>query len=377
MSKKLKILVVAQTPPPLHGQAIMTQYFLEGRYPGLELHHVRMAFSEDIQEVGKARVGKVFHLLGLIGRIITARFQIKPDVLYYPPASPNLAPFLRDCALLISVRWLFPKTVFHFHATGISEFQKNLPRPLRWLYRIAYHAPDLSICLSRLAEHDARDFDSKKVVVVPNGIPDRLCIERTIRADRDLATILFLGTVSEEKGVGILLEALALLSKKEIPFRCVIAGGFASSKEELKLKAKCARLNLDARVEWRGPVTGDAKWECFRSADLFCFPTHYRTEGFPVVLLEAMMFSLPIVSTTWRAIPEIVQEGKTGFLTPTQDARATAESLTKLLQDSNLRKSMGRSARSRFSANYTVDTFRSEMEEAILSVNISEKSLIS
>jgi glycosyltransferase involved in cell wall biosynthesis len=368
MSKSLVVLVVAQTPPPLHGQAVMSQYFLEGRYEGIELHHIRMAFSDDIQEVGKVGVRKVFHLLNLIFQIVSAKIRLGPEALYYPPASPNLSPFLRDCCLLIATRWMFPITIFHFHATGISELQNRFPRVLKWLYRLAYLSPDLSICLSTLAGDDAQDFHSKRIVIVPNGIPDQPEAAQIQRLEQKLSTILFLGTVSEEKGVSVLLEALAILAEKTIAFRCIIGGGFASPMQERELRLKSSALNLDTIVEWRGPVTGERKWNCYRDADIFCFPTHYRTEGFPVVLLEAMMFGLPIVTTCWRAIPEIVLDGENGFVTPIRDARATAHGLAKLLQNSSLRDSMGNEGRLMFVEKYRIEVFRQNMETALRSL---------
>ena len=371
MSDKIKVLVVAQTPPPFHGQAVMTQYFLEGKYQNIGLLPIRMAFSGDIKSVGQPCLGKVFHLFSLIAQIAWLRVQGGVRILYYPPASPNMVPFLRDCVLLIATRWMFSRTVFHFHATGISSIYESLPAFLKPLYRLAYSRPDLSICLSSLLCEDAKNFDSHRVTVVPNGIPDQQKedrLEKTLKTDAASPLVLYLGTVSEEKGVGILLTALAALAGKGIDFRCVIAGPFVSQDDESHLRRLCFSLGLDGSVDWRGPVSGEAKWSCYRSADVFCFPTFYPTEGFPVVLLEAMMFSLPVVASAWRAIPEIVREGNTGFLVPPRDASATARQLEILLLNSALRKSFGREARQRYLEHYTVEAFRSQMEAALASV---------
>lgn len=365
LNAKLKVLVVAQTPPPHHGQAVMTEYFLSGSYQHIELLHIRMAFSREIDEVGRAGLGKVLHLFALIFQIIQARIRHKPDVLYYPPASPNLVPFLRDCIILICTRWMFQKTAFHFHANGISEFRLSLPRSLQRLYRKIYGCPDLSICLSELATQDARDFNSRHIALVPNGIPD--CAEsnaiKVQSAERP--TILYLGTVSRDKGAGCLLDTLALLVRKKYNFRCMVAGAFASIEEEKTLKQKCAFLELNDWVLWRGAIYGREKWDCYQKADVFCFPSYYKTEGFPVVLLEAMMFSLPCISTQWRAIPEIIQEGETGFLVPIKDPVATADRLAQLLSEPEMRHEMGRAGRKRFLEKYTVNIFRENMEKAL------------
>lgn len=87
---------------------------LDEEYSKIQLHHIRMAFSDNIQEVGAFRWKKIFHLFQIFFQIVVVRFQTGAQILYYPPASPNMVPFLRDCVLLFGTRWLFRKTVFTF-----------------------------------------------------------------------------------------------------------------------------------------------------------------------------------------------------------------------------------------------------------------------
>ena len=388
-----EVVAVMQTPPPAHGQAIMNQYLLEGSYRQIRLHHVRMAFSEEIVEVGGFRWKKVTHLFSVLFRIIAARLRTKSPVLYYPPASPNMVPFLRDCVILITTRWMFPRTVFHFHANGISEFYGKLPAALKLFYRLAYSRPDLSICLTHYATDDARHFRSRRIEVISNGIPDQagkgtmgdgrwdleagrlelgvgkkaLDTRHSIN-DSTLSKILFLSTVSQEKGAGILLEALSVLKKRNLNFRCMMAGQFASKEEESMLRGLSNSLGVDDLIEWKGPVHGEAKWACYNEADIFCFPSYYATEGLPVVLLEAMMFSLPVVASSWRGIPDIVSDGRSGYLVPTRDANAVADRLMMLLWDPLLRKRMGLAARGSYEERFTVEHFRKMMEGTLVSV---------
>ncbi|MBK7083560.1 MAG: hypothetical protein IPH53_02365 [Flavobacteriales bacterium] len=78
---------------------------------------MRLAFSEDMESVGKFQLGKVLVLFSTIARIFIARFRFHTPVLYYPPSGPNMVPVLRDLILLCATRWLFRHTVFHFHAS--------------------------------------------------------------------------------------------------------------------------------------------------------------------------------------------------------------------------------------------------------------------
>ncbi len=341
----------------------MTQYLLEGQYETLELHHIRMAFSENLEQVGRAGFDKVLHLFGLIVEITKARARLKPDVLYFPPAGPNMVPFLRDCVLLIATRWMFPKTVFHFHAAGLPELFDRLSGPLKTLFRLAYDKPDVAISISKNGLRDAEFLHAKQTALVPNGIPDVFWEDGPRARYNSVPTILFLGMVCEEKGVGVLIEACKLLQARGVKFSCKIAGRPSSEEELAKLREKAAELGT--LVTFTGPVSGDAKWELFAECDVFCFPTYYASESFGLVVVEAMMSGMPVVASNWRALPEIVAEGKTGFLTPVQDPKATADKLAKLLRDPILRQVMGNSARHRFLDHYRVDVFQHGMEAAL------------
>jgi glycosyltransferase involved in cell wall biosynthesis len=364
-----KIVAVAQTPPPFHGQAVMNELLLEGDYSKIQLHHVRMAFSDDIQEVGVFRWKKIFHLVAVFFGIMVARFRTGAKVLYYPPASPNMVPFLRDCVLLIGTRWLFKKTVFHFHANGLANLCARLPWLLQKAFWLAYGKPALSIAISDYGKRDGEFLKSQEIVIIPNGIPEQSTLSEVNKSTlKATPEILFCGMVSEEKGVGILLEACAKLRQRGASFRCKIVGKAASKVEEKQFKDFLQKQQLEGIVEFTGPLYDDGKWEAYAGADIFCFPTHYSAESFGLVAVEAMMFSLPVVSTNWRGLPDIVVDGETGFLVPPKDAKSIAERLEILILDPDLRAAMGAAGRRRYEENFTVEKFRNSMEEAILLV---------
>ena len=364
-----KIVAVAQTPPPFHGQAVMNQLLLEGDYSKVKFHHVRMAFSGDIQEVGVFRWKKIFHLVAVFFGIVAARFRTGAQVLYYPPASPNMVPFLRDCVLLIGTRWLFKKTVFHFHANGLADLYARLPWLLQKAFWLAYGKPALSIAISYYGKRDGEFLRSQEIVLIPNGIPEPSTLSEVNKSTPNaMPEILFCGIVSEEKGVGILLEACATLKQRGASFRCKIVGKAASKVEEKIFTEFIQRHQLEDTVEFTGPLYNDKKWSAYASADIFCFPTYYSAESFGLVAVEAMMHGLPVVATDWRGLPDIVVDGETGFLVPPKDAKSIAERLERLISDPDLRRTMGAAGRRRYEQNFTVEKFRNSMESALASV---------
>jgi glycosyltransferase involved in cell wall biosynthesis len=363
------VLVVAQTPPPMHGQAIMTKLFLDAVHQRVSIAFVRMAFSDTIVEVGRLRLQKLAELATLLVKIFWEKFRTKAEILYYPPASPNLVPFFRDVFVLGLTRWMFKKTVFHFHAVGIGEMYTRLPRCLRPLFRIAYFNPDLAICLTHATSVDAGHMIPRHTVVIPNAAVDRNC-GHNARApgtsEQSVPQILFVGMFCEEKGVLDLISACQKLDSLNTPYRLAFAG--APQSHEFALEAHRCAQSLQGEVSILGEVAGDAKWRLYREADIFCFPTHYSAEGFPVVLLEAMMFELPVVSTKWRGIPEIVGDRETGLLVEPGDTSGLANSLKMLLDNSALRETMGGMGRKRYLAHFTAERYQQNMESVLASL---------
>jgi glycosyltransferase involved in cell wall biosynthesis len=365
MNKPVEVCAVMQVPPPVHGQSLMNGLFLGGTYSKILLHHVPMSFSSKLSEVGVFKWSKIFHLFGVVIKICRVRFTRKAHILYYPPAGPNLVPFLRDCIVLCCTRWMFKKTVFHFHANGLCELYRRLPVFLKFLYKLAYHRPDLCICITRLGTEDAKALESKLLSIIPNGLPDEGGALRVRDQPNRPVRILFLSALRMEKGVGTLLEALQILDARKIPFEAVFAGPFSSHTEERVLREKGSAMEAGLKVRWIGEVSGKTKSDAFAGADIFCFPSHYSSETFGLVLVEAMMFSLPVVSTKWRGIPEVVAEGETGFLVPVRDPVALAAKLELLILDPELRASMGLAGRRRFGENFSLGKFRERMQESL------------
>ena len=108
------------------------------------------------------------------------------------------------------------------------------------------------------------------------------------------------------------------------------------------------------------------KFDRFASCDIFCFPSHFEAESFGLVLVEAMMFAKPVISTRWRGIPSVVNDGVNGFLVDTQDPAAVADRLVTLASDPELRRRMGLEGRRIFEQRFTLERFHRSMEEALL-----------
>jgi glycosyltransferase involved in cell wall biosynthesis len=334
----------------------------------VRIFHVRMAFSTTTQSVGRFEVRKLAHIASVITRATYARFRHRTPMLVFPPASPHRNPVMRDVVLLRALRPLFRQVVFTFHAAGVSEFLESCPRGLRSLAKSAYAKPDGAIVLSASLSGDAQRFHARRIAVIPNGIPDVAGDEPIARAAGQFARILFVGVLTESKGVLVLLEAARRLAESRTRFEIVFVGDFGSKEFEASARALSQAYGLSELVHFDGPLHGTSRWDHFRAADILCLPSHYESEALPLVIIEAMMYRLPVVATRWRGIPDLVADGVTGTLVPPHNPDDLGEALRQLIIDPALRHEMGERARRRFVEEFTLDGHLRRTEEFLLSV---------
>lgn len=365
----INILVVGQTPPPFGGQAIMIQRMLDGNYKNARLHHVRMSFSRDMDDMGKWRPGKLLHALAVISKIIFFRIRHKTDVLYYPPSGPDRLPMLRDMAILSATRWMFRSTIFHFHAAGTSELYESLPSYLQAAYRWSYFNPNVAIQLSEFSPDDGATLQARRKFIVPNGIPDEyLTRQPAIKVEDDVISILSVGMVSESKGILVLIEAARLVQKAGLQVKVNIVGKFVSEEFRRTVADRLSAYRLTESFNFKGVMTGQAKREEYSSADIFCFPTFFASESFPLVVIEAMQFCLPVIATRWRGVQSLVQDGENGFLVPPYDSQAVADKILVLAKDKAVRERMGANGRQQFLAKYTLERFYEQMDKCFATI---------
>lgn len=153
--------------------------------------------------------------------------------------------------------------------------------------------------------------------------------------------ILSVGTICERKGHDILLAALAEVA--DLPWNCAIAGMILDAPLHDTLCAQRDAAGLATRVRFAGEVSADALDKLYQQATIFALATRY--EGYGMVLSEAQLHGLPILSCAVGAVPQTLPEGS-AILTPPDDPAAFAAGLRQLLTDpAELARLAGESAK--------------------------------
>jgi glycosyltransferase involved in cell wall biosynthesis len=373
MGSDRSILVVGPTPPPFGGQTLMVQALVDGRstvLPDYEWNFVNVGFSRALNETGKFKMRKAFHLVSLIARIAKVCFTRHPRILYYTPAGPTPLPLARDIILLCLTRPWFDHVIFHFHAGGVSAMYDRLPRILRYLFRRAYWHADLGIKVAVSAPDDPHLLRAKSSVVVPNGIDPVTAdaVSQQPGAKQRPRELLFVGLLCESKGVLDLIEALASLRSSHPDLRLRLVGEMESPAFEAALRSLVNRHQLADAVELTGVLLGEDKMRAYTKADVFCFPTYFESETFGLVVVEAMSASLPVVASRWRGVADVVSDGETGILVAPHHPSELAEAIERLLTNPEMAQIMGREGRRRYEELYTREAHLAAMRKAIESV---------
>jgi glycosyltransferase involved in cell wall biosynthesis len=204
--------------------------------------------------------------------------------------------------------------------------------------------------LSRIAA----PLDRERLALVYHGVgPGRMPeapARRPARDGRDPADpirLLSIGRLVTKKGHDTLLQALSMLPKG-VNFTVTIVG---TGELKRTLQRHAARLGIADRVMFAGGLAQDQVIAALRSADLFVLPCRQGDkgdrDGLPNVILEAASQGLAILSTTFAAVPEFIEDGREGVLVPPDDPSALAQAMSRLIADPAWRARLGAAALAR------------------------------
>lgn len=165
--------------------------------------------------------------------------------------------------------------------------------------------------------------------------------------------LLALGRFDVTKGFDVLIKACAILRDRGLDFRLTLAGGGGAVMGLGRMEAEILRLreelHLQDRVLLPGIISHNELPQILAEHDIFAAPcvVHEsgRRDGIPNTVIEALAYGLPVVSTTVNALPEVVQDGKTGLAVPPNNPEALADALQRLADDAALAQDLARNGK--------------------------------
>jgi glycosyltransferase involved in cell wall biosynthesis len=361
--------------------------------PALPAHGAEQLLLDIVRHMDRDRITLSVCLISEMGPLVREFEAIGIPVYFLPKRSRN------DLSVIFRLAALWKKNRFdliHTHlftadlwgrlagflswvpivSTSHTTSDPNIGHLGRWLDRILDRRNNAVICVSKAVLkyriHEA-GFDPKKIHLIENGIDlDRFRetaskgeMETRLRLPLGRRWAVIVGRLVPLKGHRFLIEALSLLTKDFAQLGLLVVG---DGEEEKSLRALTEALGLSERVVFLG-LRRDIP-DILGISEVLVLPS--SREGLPIVLLEAMAASLPVVVTPVGGIPEVVMEGKTGIFV-TQEPGSIAQALRWIFENFDSARTMGKNARLLIEERYDIRTVAGRYESlyrAILSKNL-------
>jgi len=260
--------------------------------------------------------------------------------------------------------------VFHLHGSEMKIFVEEQPPLLQHLIGWILAKQSVVVVLSSSWFNYVKTISPKaNVEILPNFVELPELQNTASTSNKDEVMILFLGLVGARKGIYDLLPAFKDVLVQLPTLRLIIGGNGDIDKAQ----ALAMELEIDDHVVFAGWVGGEKKAELLRRAQIYVLPSY--NEGFPVSLLEAMSWQVPVISTRVGGIPELVRDGVDGFLINPGDRSALSSAIVKLAQDAELRQKMGAAARKQVERNFSKSAVLPKLEELYRSLIFPDSRL--
>jgi len=359
--KKPKLLCILHRSPPAHGAAKVGDFIGESQKlkEKYECKFITIKSSDSIGEIGKINFKKLYLVGELYVKILYSLMQFRPDKIYFTASVKGVA-FYRD--VLLSTIWKIYQKIknvevyYHYHTKGIDDFVNNSALKL---YLSRFFLKDVNlVLLSPLLSDDFNQVNTyKKIFFLPNGVEDNFREEEfesyIEQKDYKNINLLYLSNMIKSKGYFNVLKLAQVLQDTNYHFH--FAGGWQNNEDMEEFFNYIKENSLENSVTFHGFVNGEQKRKLFMKASLFILPTKY--EAFPLSLLEAFSYGLPVISTDEGSIPFIV-DNDSGVIVSNLEELDLA--LDKTL-DSLVNKETSYYCRKRYLNNFSLEQFEDNL----------------
>jgi glycosyltransferase involved in cell wall biosynthesis len=305
-------------PPPVHGQSLVNASVVDA---ALKFGGPAKIEIFDIGP-GPHGVGFNYHMTRMarvvLAALTLARRGAKKDRQFYTVFESGFG--IAYNFLLIGIaRVLGYKVILHHHT---SKHTLSRQRRFALLGRLAGSSSVNVVLSEEMADNMRRLYPSASNIMVSQNachIPDNDA-GTPARLRSNALRVGYLSNLSKEKGLNIVLEGASKCRDRGLALTFVFAGPAAGAEAAKDLAL--GRVRLGDSIEVIGPVRDAAKEAFFKSIDVFLFPTRYRYEAQPLVILEAISYGLPVITTNCGYVEELV--GRQGIVLDVDGALADA-----------------------------------------------------
>lgn len=350
----MKLLILAQTPPPVHGAAIVNQAVkdLTSRKFGAQVNHVNTSASKTISGMQRGTFVKSLYSLSVFARCCFVAFSDKGKTTYINTA-PSGASSIRDLILILIASYRSKSVFAHFHGQlpNSSVFlKKNLNKIIR--KNVKYIFLDSSLIPKNLTDR------GREIEILKNFSPGESLYKSLPPYLSQKKTVAFLANMLPSKGVVDFLEICASTLRDGYDFSVIIAGSWTLKYTESDYQSWLEKnSDIKERFIHFGAIDQEGKVAFFEQADIFLYPT--KNDAFPLVLLEAMASRTAVIASNVGAIRNIISDDDLIF--NPGDRPSPINTLKALLSTPKLLEEKQNTLRSRYYQNFSEDNFEKNL----------------
>ncbi|MBI4092924.1 MAG: glycosyltransferase family 4 protein [Candidatus Kerfeldbacteria bacterium] len=253
----------------------------------------------------------------------------------------------------------------------------GMHRSINRAINIILKRADRIVCLSQEIERELKQhgFPPKKLVILPNvvdtatfapaSLAEKQALRQQLNIHSEKTIFLFTGRFIHRKGIDVMLQAWKQLPDRSSAHLVLVGSGSTSldsMESRLREAVRNDKLNDSVGFVPEQPSVVDY----LRAADVFVFSS--RREGLSNALLEAMSTGLPVIATAIGGNTDIIQDGRTGLLVPSEDATLLARRMTDLLSNEEQRRTLGANSRRFIRDHYDIDVLLPKFQQLYASL---------
>ncbi len=283
--------------------------------------------------------------IALLSYVIALPFS---DIVHIHTSGHHSA--LRKSIFMVLSRLFRKKTIVHYHAFSGDALKD---KRYQGRYHCLFDKADRVLVLSETWKQIVNDIYhlGDKVLVLYNPCT----AEVSDAAYRKQKHILYAGTIGQRKGYADLITAFARIAQNYPEWKLVFAG----NGEIERGQALAFELGIAQQVVFAGWVRGDEKDRLFKEASVFCLPSY--AEGFPMAVLDAWAYGLPVITTPVGGIPDVAKDGENMLLFNPGDIETLARQLKRMMSDDDLRSRICAASRDFARNQFNLETINRQL----------------
>lgn len=242
------------------------------------------------------------------------------------------------------------RIVVHFHSFSPNS---TINGPHANLYKELFCGADAVVVLSNYWKEvvNAKYHLGDRIKIIYNPCTITLFPEQYEKSN----SILYAGALNQRKGYADLIKAFAPVATKYSDWKIVFAGN-GELEQAMVLSEE---LGIKNQVVLLGWVSGKNKDRVYKEAKVFCLPSY--AEGFPMAVLDAWSYGLPVITTPVGGIPDIAEDGKNLLLFKPGDINGLSDCIERIIRDEALRVDLSKASKRLADTVFNIDTINNQL----------------